>query len=75
MMVRLAGEELVRADQLLEQHHPRELVRERHRAERQLTRAQRLDHELFLPLPQPGSGQWDLGQEPGVGAFSACSGR
>ncbi len=46
-----------------------------HRAERQATRTQRLDRELLLPLPQPGSGHWNLRQDPGVGAFSGCSGR
>ena len=35
MMVRLAGEDLVRPVELLEQHHARELVRERHRPERE----------------------------------------
>src|SRR4051794_33702987 len=33
-MVRLVGEDLVRAEELLQQDHPREQVRERHRAER-----------------------------------------
>jgi hypothetical protein len=35
MMVRLAGQDLVRPEELLEQHHAGELVRERHRAERE----------------------------------------
>ena len=35
VMVGLAGEDLVGAEELLEQHDPRELVRERHRAERE----------------------------------------
>ena len=35
VMVRLAGQDLVRAKQLLEQDHPRELVRERDGSERQ----------------------------------------
>src|SRR5215216_200821 len=35
-MVRLAREDLVRPVELLDEHHARELVRERHRAEREL---------------------------------------
>src|SRR5688500_4388917 len=35
VMVGLAREDLVGAEELLEQHHARELVRERHRAERE----------------------------------------
>src|SRR5436305_3039078 len=36
VVVRLAGQDLVSAEQLLEQHHAGELVRQRHRAEREL---------------------------------------
>jgi hypothetical protein len=40
--------------------------------ERQAAGAQHCEDELLLPLPEPGSGKRNLvGQDPGVGAFSA----
>ena len=46
-----------------------------HRAERELPRAERLDHQLLLPPVDPGRGERDLPrQDPGAaGVFSAYS--
>src|SRR5215207_544270 len=59
MMVRLAGEDLVRPVELLDQHHARELVRERHRAERQPLVA-----ALVLGAVRPADDEADVAPTP-----------
>src|SRR5918992_1461749 len=56
IVIRLAGKDLVGAEQLLQQHHPRELVGQGHRPERQaqvaaleLDPARASDHEAEFP--------------------------
>src|SRR5918998_1532012 len=61
MMVRLPGEDLVRAEELLDQHDAGELVRERHRTEREplvapveLDPVRAAEHEAHVaPRPAP----------------------